>query len=167
MLRVQDKYFHINCFKCQGKLHSVAPGGVTFTLSSKHHNTSVLVFTASKNEELILNCRKTKPTNFFSHMHCNVEKCSEHKGVRTVCLVVKVRGLPLCIISRNCMKWRYIGEFFPTRLQQRSWSNVICGIMHRKLPGKFAFGLYKLSVTVPNHVRKSNKIVIWFERIII
>jgi len=46
VLRVQDKYFHINCFKCQGKLHSVAPGGMTFTLSSKRHNTSVLVFTA-------------------------------------------------------------------------------------------------------------------------
>jgi len=120
VLRVQDKYFHINCFKCQGKLHSVAPGGMTFTLSSKYHDTSVLVFTAQKNEELILNYRKTKPTTFSSHVHCNVEKCSEHKGVRAVCLVVKVRGLLFCVISTNWMKWMYTGKFFPTRLHKRS-----------------------------------------------
>jgi len=89
-----------------------------------HQSIMILLFWCllhKKNEELILNYRKTKPTTFSSHVHCNVEKCSEHKGVRAVCLVVKVRGLLFCVISTNWMKWMYTGEFFPTRLHQRSW----------------------------------------------
>jgi len=65
VLRVQDKYFHINCFKCQGKLHSVAPGGMTFTLSSKHHDTSVLVFTTQKKWRANIKLPKNQTHYFF------------------------------------------------------------------------------------------------------
>ena len=57
--------------------------------------------------------------------------------------------------------------FCPAQLQKRSWWIIICDTMRRKLSGKFDFGLYKLSVTIPKKVWNSNKIVIWFELIII
>jgi len=109
-----------------------------------HQNIMIFMFWyyCIKNEELVLNYQKTKPTTFFSHVHCNVEKFSEYKGVRAVCLVVKVLGLLSCLISTNCMKWMYTGEFFTTWLLQRSCWNIIWGRMRRKLSSKFDFGLY-------------------------
>ena len=84
-----------------------------------HQNIVFLMFWCllhQKNEELILKYQKTKPTTFSRTCTVLLEQFSECKGVRLVCLVVKVCGLLLCIISTNCMKWMYTGESFPTRL---------------------------------------------------